>query len=149
MISIDQIKQLREETEVSISECKKALEIGEGDTEKARDILKQWGREFAKKKQTRTTEQGLIETYVHVTGKMGAIVEVRCETDFVARSEDFKNLCHEIALQVASMNPQNAQELLEQMYARDSSRKIKDFIQEHISRLGENIVVHRFCRFEI
>jgi elongation factor Ts len=149
MATIDQVKELREATGISISECKKALEAAGGNSEKARALLKEWGKEVAEKKQTREVGEGVVASYLHSTGKLGALVDVRCETDFVARSPEFKTLCHELALQVASMNPKNAQELLAQPYVKDPSRQVHDVLNEYIARLGENIVVKQFSRLEI
>lgn len=149
MIPLEQIKQLREETNLPISDCKKALEEAKGDLEKARKLLRDRGVQIAQKKQAREAGEGLIETYLHPTGRVGALLDVRCETDFVARSADFKSLCHELALQVASMNPETTEELLKQPYIRDPSKTMKDVITETIAKLGENIIVKRFSRFEI
>lgn len=104
-ISIDQIKQLREETGVSVSEVKKALEASKGDIEKAKEILRVWGKSVASKKSTRETKSGLIESYVHPNAKTGVILDIRCETDFVAKNPDFKNLAHEVCLQIVAMKP--------------------------------------------
>jgi len=149
MIPLEQIKQLRQETNLPISDCKKALEEAKGDLEKARKLLRDRGVQIAQKKQAREAGEGLIETYLHPTGRVGALLDVRCETDFVARSADFKSLCHELALQVASMNPETTEELLKQPYIRDPSKTMKDVITETIAKLGENIIVKRFSRFEI
>ncbi|OHA62060.1 MAG: translation elongation factor Ts [Candidatus Wildermuthbacteria bacterium RIFCSPHIGHO2_01_FULL_45_20] len=149
MVSIDQIKQLREETGLSISECKKALEDANGDMEKAKEVLKQWGKKVAEKKQVREVGEGLITSYVHGTGKIGVLVDIRCETDFVARSDDFKEVSREIALQVASMDPSSVEELLRQPYIKENSRTVKELISDYIAKLGENIVIHRFSRFQI
>ena len=149
MVTLEQIKLLREETNLPIVDCKKALEEAKGDLVKARKLLQDRGVRIAEKKQTREVGEGLIETYLHPTGKVGVLLDVRCETDFVARSEDFKNLCHELALQVASMDPTTAEELLKQPYIRDPSKTMKDVITEAIAKLGENIIVKRFSRFEI
>ena len=105
MVTIDQIKQLREETGVSVSEVKKALEQSKGDLEKARDLLRVLGKAVAAKKTTRETKSGLVETYIHPNAKTGVLLDIRCETDFVAKSSDFKNLAHEICLQIAAMKP--------------------------------------------
>ncbi len=149
MIPLGQIKQLREETNLPIVDCKNALEEARGDLEKARKLLRDRGVQIAQKKQAREAGEGLIETYLHPTGKVGVLLDVRCETDFVARSADFKNLCHELALQVASMNPETTEELQKQPYIRDPSKTMKDVITETIAKLGENIIVKRFSRFEI
>ena len=105
MISIEQIKQLRHETAVSISECKKALEEANGDMEKAKGILRKKGKDLAGKKFGRDAKQGIIEIYIHPNKKIGVMIELCCETDFVAKSKDFQALAHEICLQVAAMNP--------------------------------------------
>jgi len=149
MISLDLIKELRESTGISISECKKALEEANGDLEKAKNLLRAWGKEVAEKKGSRETGEGLIVSYVHGTGKIGSMIQVRCETDFVARSDDFKNLCHELALQVASMEADAVDDLLSQNYIKDSGKTIQDVINEAIAKLGENIVIARFVRFTI
>jgi elongation factor Ts len=149
MVTIDQVKELREATGISISECKKALEEAGGDFGKAKDLLREWGKDVAGKKQAREVGEGLVEGYIHPTGRTGAMVQVKCETDFVARSDDFKNLCHELALQVASMDAENVEELLGQAYIRDTGKTIRDLVEESIAKLGENIVVERFIRFHL
>ena len=148
-IDIKLIKQLREETQVSIADCTKALEEAKGDYEKAIELLKKRGIERAEKKASRETAQGLIEAYVHQNGKVGVLLEILCETDFVARTEDFKRLAHEVAMQIAAMNPKNVEALLKQEYIRDGSVTIKNLIKQTIGKLGENIVVKQFTRFEI
>ncbi|KKQ68268.1 MAG: elongation factor Ts [Candidatus Nealsonbacteria bacterium RIFCSPHIGHO2_01_FULL_38_55] len=105
MVSIDQIKQLREETGVSIAECKKALEETKGDLDKAKDVLRKRGIEIAEKKSERGTKAGIVVSYIHPNNRIGVLIELRCETDFVAKSNDFQILAHELCLQVASMNP--------------------------------------------
>ena len=147
MISIEQIKQLREETAVSVSECKKALESAGGDFDKAKEILKKWGREVAGKKISRQTSQGIIESYIHPNKKVGVLLELNCESDFVAKSKDFQNLAHEICLQVAAFSDETP--LLEQPWIRDASKTVKGLIEETIAKLGENIIVKRFIRYEM
>ena len=105
MISIDQIKQLREETGVSPTECKKALAESKGNFEKARELLRVWGKAQAIKKTTREAKKGLIDSYIHFASKTGVLLDLRCESDFVAKSEEFKKLAHEICLQIAAMKP--------------------------------------------
>ena len=105
MINLEQIKQLRMETDVSYTECKKALEETSGDVEKAKEVLRKWGKELAGKKAGREANQGVIESYIHPNKKVGVLVELRCETDFVAKSEQFQKLAHEICLQVAATKP--------------------------------------------
>lgn len=194
MMSIDKIKQLREETGVSIAECKKALEETKGDLEKAKEILRKWGKEFAGKKTERETKEGIVESYIHPNKKIGVLVDVRCESDFVARSPDFQKLAHELCLQIAAMNPLFLQEedipeefldgerkiykeqfagsgkprkvidqiiegklkkykegvsLMSQLWIKDESKTVKDLIDEYVAKIGENIVVKRFIRYEI
>ena len=148
-IDIEQIKKLREETQVSIADCTKALTQAKGDYEKAIELLKKRGIERAEKKADRTTGQGLIEAYIHQNGKVGVLLEILCETDFVARTEDFKRLAHEVAMQIAAMNPKDVETLLKQDYIRDGSVNIETLIKQTIGKLGENIVIKQFTRFEI
>ncbi len=149
MTSIDQIKELREQTGVSILECKKALEEVGGDMEKAKALLRQWGKNVVEKKQERAVGEGLVASYAHNTGKVGSLVLVKCETDFVARADDFKNLCHELALQAASLEAESVNEFLAQQYIRDPSKTVKDIVEEYIVKLGENIMVEKFVRFSL
>jgi len=148
MININQIRQLREETNVSISECKKALEGAKGDIKIAKEILKKRGIEFAKKKIDRETKEGIIESYIHPGKKMGAMIELNCETDFVAGSEDFKKLAHELCLQIAAINPEEAP-IFEQPWIKDETKNVRDLINEYIAKLGENIILSRFIRYEL
>jgi elongation factor Ts len=149
MADIKLLKQLRDETQASIADCRIALEETKDDYKKALEWLKKRGIEKAEKKANRVTSQGLVEAYVHQNGKVGVLVEVLCETDFVARTDEFKNLCHEIAMQIAAMNPKNVETLLQQEYIRDGSLTISEFIKSVIGKLGENIVVKDFSRLEI
>jgi elongation factor Ts len=146
---LELIKQLREETSASISDVNTALKESDGDMKKAREWLKKKGFERAEKKSERSTEQGLVESYVHGNGKVGVLVELLCETDFVARTNEFKDLAHEIAMQVAAMNPKDVDVLLKQEYIRDSSKTIQDLVKEAIAKLGENIQLKRFSRFSL
>ena len=148
-VNLQNLKKLREETAASIADCRKALEESGGDYKKAQDLLRKHGIEKASKKEGRQTSQGIIDSYIHQNGRIGVLTELLCETDFVARTEDFKNLAHEISMQVASMNPKDVETLLSQDYIRDPSMKIKDLVKSTIGKLGENIVVKRFTRFEI
>lgn len=162
MVNIDQIKQLRQETGVSISECRKALEETKGDNEKAKEILRKWGKELAGKKAERDVSLGIVESYIHPNKRIGAMVELRCETDFVAKSEDFKKLAHELCLQIAAMNPLFLDEkdipkknkekgivLMSQPWVKDDTKTIKEVIEEYIAKLGENIIIKKFIRFDI
>jgi len=149
MINIELLKKLRNETSVSIADCRKALEETKNDYKKALDVLRKSGLEKAAKKADRIVSQGLIDSYIHQNGKVGVLVEVLCETDFVARTDEFKKLVHEIGMQIAAMNPKDVPVLLEQEHIRDASKTIETLIKEAIAKLGENIVVKRFQRFEI
>ncbi len=147
-INVDDIKKLREETGAGIADCKTALTEAEGDMKKAKDILHQKGLDKAGSKSDREVSAGVVETYSH-GGRVGVLVEVLCETDFVAKTEDFKTLAHEIALQIASMNPENEEELLDQDYVRDPSQKVGDLIKSAIAKLGENIKIGKFTRIAL
>jgi len=149
MADVKLIKQLREETQASIADCRKALEETKDDYKKALEWLKKHGIEKAEKKADRETSQGLVESYIHQNGKVGALVEVLCETDFVARTDEFKKLCHEVAMQVAAMNPKDVATLLKQDYIRDGSLTIESLVKSVIGKLGENIVIKSFSRLEI
>ena len=148
-VDIKDIKRLRQETAASIADCRRALEESNGDYNKAVVWLQRHGIQKAEKKLARETSQGLVETYVHQNGRIGAIVVVLCETDFVARTSEFKHLAHEITMQVASMNPKDTDSLLKQEYIRDASKTVGELVKEAIAKLGENIVVKEFKRFEI
>ncbi len=163
-ISVEKIKELRDQCGAGIMECRSALlEVG-GDMEKALQILKEKGLLKAEKKAERATGQGLVEAYIHAGGRIGAMIEVDCETDFVARTEEFKELAHNLAMQVTALAPQfiakeevpaeddidpQAACLLLQPYIRDPSKTVRDVIVETIARVGENIRVSRFARFEL
>lgn len=194
MISIDQIKQLREETGVSPTEIKKALEKSNGDMEKAKELLRVLGKTLIGKKANRETKQGIIESYVHPSAKTGVLLDIRCESDFVAKSPEFKNLAHEICLQIAAMKPlfvkeedipeeflvgeikiyteqaansgkpenivkqiiegklnkyKNEISLLSQTWIKDDSKTVKNLIEDAVAKIGENIEVKKFSRFEI
>jgi elongation factor Ts len=165
-VSTTAIKDLREKTGAGVMDCKKALLEAEGDLEKAIEILNQRGIALARKKAERVADQGLIEAYVHPGGRIGVLVEVNCETDFVARTNEFKELAHNLALQIAAMCPQfispedMGQEtetnagtktacLLLQPYIKDPEKTVQDIITETIAKVGENIKVRRFIRFEL
>lgn len=148
-VNLELLKKLRNETQVSLADCRKALEETDNDYSKAREWLKQHGIAKANKKENRETSQGLIESYIHQTGRVGALVELLCETDFVARTSEFKTLAHEIVMQTAAMNPKDVETLLKQEYIRDNSKTIATLIKETIAKLRENIVVKKIQRFEI
>lgn len=144
-VTVDDIKKLRDETGAGIADCREALTEAEGDLEKAKEVIKKKGLAKAASKGDREVKAGLVEVYSH-GGKVGVLVEVLCETDFVAKTEDFKNLAHELALQVASMKPDSVADLLEQEYIRDNSMTIDQLVKGVIGKLGENIQVGRFER---
>ncbi len=158
------VRELREQSGAGVMSCRNALIEASGDIEKAQQILKEKGILKAQKKLERSTTQGLIETYVHTGGRIGAMVEVNCETDFVTRTDEFKELAHNLVMQVAAMPPQFISNdevpegtdvepqvdcLLLQPFIKDPSKIIQDIIVETIARLGENIKVARFARFEL
>ncbi|MEK7591925.1 MAG: translation elongation factor Ts [Patescibacteria group bacterium] len=147
-VSLDLLKILREETSAGVSDCRKALEDSEGNIEKAKKLLLQRGMEKASKKEGKETHEGIIESYVHA-GKVGVLVLLRCETDFVARTDEFKQLAHEICMQVAAMNPKTVDELLKFPYIRDSSLTIEALIKLNVAKLGENITVSKYSRIAV
>jgi elongation factor Ts len=149
MIKKDDLIKLRQETGVGVMDCKRALEDAKGDFEKALRLLRQSGAVLAQQKSERLTSQGVIETYIHLNRRVGVMVELVTETDFVARNSEFINLAHEICLQIASMNPPNSRELLKMAYIRDESITIKDLINQHIGKFKENIQLRRFVRYEL
>ena len=147
-VDVNLIKTLREKTGAGIADCREVLEESKGDIKKAEELLKARGFEKAAKKGDRATNAGLIDSYVH-NGRVGSMVELMCETDFVARTDEFKELAHEISMQVAAMNPKDVASLLKQEYIRDSSKTISDLVTSAIATMGENIKIARFSRFEV
>lgn len=148
-ISIDDLKKLREETSAGVSDCRQALEDAAGNYEKAKKLLIERGLEKAKKKEGKETTQGIIASYTHATGKVGVLVELRCETDFVERTDEFKGLAHEFTLQIAAMNPKDVKELLKSAYIRDASKTMSDLVKLLIAKVGENITIARFTRMQL
>lgn len=148
-VKVENIKKLREMTGAGIADSRKALEQASGDIKKAQELVKSWGIEKAGEKSDRVVGAGLIDAYIHTGGRIGAMVEVNCETDFVAKTDEFKNLAREVAMQVSAMNPKNVDELLNQDYIRDGSKTIVQLVKETIAKVGENIVIKRFVRFEL
>jgi elongation factor Ts len=149
MTNLETIKKLREETGAGVIDAKKALEESNGDYNKAKELIKARGIEKAEKKSEREIKAGRIFTYVHGNGKVGAMVKLGCETDFVAKNDEFSKLGNEIAMQVAAMAPDSLESLLSQDYIRNSSLTIKDLITESISKTGENITLIEYFRSEI
>lgn len=148
-ISMDQIRKLREKTGAPVVRAKKVLEEVKGDEKKAEKILKKEGFEKAAKRSDRATEQGIIATYNHHNQKVVAVVELFCETDFVARNDLFKELAHNLAMQTASMKAEDAKELEEQDYIKDPSKKVSELVKEVIAKTGENIRIGRVIRVEL
>lgn len=148
-ITTDQIKKLRLKTKAGVMDCRRALKESDGDMKKAEAWLRKKGIESASKRADRRTSQGLIETYSHGDGKIVSIVELLCETDFVARTDEFKKLAHELAMQVAAMNPKNVKEFLKQPWIRDEKKTVDSLVKEVIGKTGENIIVKRIARFEL
>lgn len=163
-IPTDMIKKLREQTGAGIMDCRNALMGCGGDIEKALESLKEKGLLKAQKKSERSTSQGLVESYIHTAGRIGAMIELNCETDFVARTDEFKGLAHCLAMQVAALAPKYVSEeeikegedtdpkeacLLAQPYIIDPAVTVKDAITETIAKVGENIRVRRFSRYEL
>ncbi|EKD79819.1 MAG: hypothetical protein ACD_40C00290G0010 [uncultured bacterium] len=140
-ITVDQIKKLREETGAGIMDVRKALAESKGDTAKAKAWIEKKGMKRAEEKSERETVAGHVFAYVHFNGKVGALVKLACETDFVAKTEDFQRLGKEIAMQVASMKPESIEELLKQDYLRDPSKTIEAIIKVLSGKTGENIKV--------
>ena len=172
-VSIEIIKELRELTAASVADCKKALDDAHGDLKKASELLRVRGLEIAAKKASRATNQGRVESYVHTGNKIGVMVEINCETDFVARNEDFVRFTRDIAMQIAATDPQvvrreeiqpdevkdlnDAQKedyfkvrcLEDQPFIKDPKTSIKGYLTAIVAKLGENIVIRRFCRFKL
>jgi elongation factor Ts len=193
VVTTEMVKELREKTGAGVLDCRNALRDVEGDFDKAAEILRKKGLALAEKKAEREANEGLIEAYVHAGGKLGVLVELNCETDFVARTDEFRELAHDVALQVAATNPQylapgdvpadvvererewqrqqvapgKSEEvvdkilegkldkyfgdvcLLEQPFIKDESVTIRELITNTIAKLGENIQMRRFARFEL
>ncbi len=147
-ISMDQIKQLREKTGAGVMDAKKALEESNGDMDKAAEWVRQRGLAKAAKKADREAKEGIIASYVHMN-KVASIVEINCETDFVARNEEFLNMGREVAMQVASMAPESVEELLKQQYNRNPKQTIEELVKELSGKIGEKMEIKRFVRYAI
>ncbi len=191
-IDLEIVKQLREKTGAGVGDCNKAIREAQGNMEKAVDILRKKGIETATKKAGRIAGEGCVESYIHLGGKMGVLIEVNCETDFVARTEDFRVFVKDLTLQVAASNPHYVTReqvppqmverekeilvaqvtgkppavvekivqgklekffeencLMDQIFVKDSGKKIKDYLAEISSKLGEKIVIKRFVRYQL
>jgi elongation factor Ts len=172
-VSITIIKELRELTSASVSDCKKALDDAKGDIKKASELIRQRGLEIAAKKASRAANQGRIEAYVHTGNKIGVMVEVNCETDFVARNDEFIRFCRDVAMQIAATDPEalrredipadevkdlsdaqkedyfKARVLMDQPFIKDPKQSVKDYLTATVAKIGENIVVRRYSRFKL
>ncbi len=168
---VDDIKQLREETSCGVIECKKALEEAKGDFQKAKDVLRKRGLELAAKKAGRVATEGRVEAYIHTGNKMGVVVEVNCETDFVARNDDFIAFTRDVAMHIAAVAPKYVKKedipsdvldkeldkeafakancLLLQAFVKDASKTVGEYLNQMISKTGENVQIGRFIRFKI
>lgn len=164
VVSAADVKALRERTGAGVMACKNALEEAEGDIERAVGVLQSRGMALAEKRAKRETSQGLVECYIHAGGRIGAMVEINCETDFVSRTDEFKGLAHNLAMQIAATNPLSVSEedlpsgaegdlaelcLMHQAFIKDDSRTVSDVVKEVIAQTGENIRIRRFSRFEL
>jgi elongation factor Ts len=164
VVTTDDIKRLREETGAGVMDSKRALEEASGNFEKARELIRAQGIAAAAKRVDRATSEGLVESYIHGAGRIGALVEIQCETDFVARTDAFKELARDVAMHIAAMNPlalvaeevpadapgkPEDQALLTQSFIKDSSRTIGELVQTVVGQTGENIRIARFSRFEL
>lgn len=162
-ISADRVKELREKSGAGVMDCKRALVESGGNIERAIELLRQQGLAQVAKRAGRETGQGIVEAYVHGGGRIGVLVEVNCETDFVARTSDFRDLAHDLALQIAATNPVSVDgdespggeaaadqlPLMRQPFIKDPGRTIADILRDTAAKTGENIVVRRFMRYEL
>jgi elongation factor Ts len=164
VVTVDDVRRLREETGAGVMDAKRALDEAGGNFDKARQLLRERGIASAAKRSDRETNQGIVESYIHGQGRIGALVELNCETDFVARTEAFRTLARDVAMQVAAMNPaglrpedvpadaiggQAANALLTQPFIKDGSKTIEQLVQDVVATTGENVRVARFARFEL
>ena len=164
-VNVEMIRDLRQKTGAGVMDCKKALEQSDGDGDKAEEALREQGLSNAAKKVGRETKEGLVEAYIHTGGRVGALVQLDCETDFVARTPEFKELAHNLAMQVAAMpstsyiskdeiegteeRPLEEISLLDQSYIKDPSRTVNDVVQDAVARVGENVKIRRISRFAL
>ena len=164
MVTAAQIRVLRDQTGAGIMDCKEALEGTDGDLDKAAEVLREKGLSDTAKRVGRATNEGVVEAYVHTGGRVGSIVELGCESDFVARTDEFRLMAHDLAMQVAAMSPayldredmEEGEErpaaqvaLLAQPFIKDSSSSVGDLVRELAAKMGENVRVIRFQRFAV
>ena len=149
LTDVEKVKHLRESTGLSFNEIKKALDEAGGDETKAVEILRVHGVKMAEKKSSRAVKEGVVSSYIHATKKLGSMVELLCETDFVSRNMEFQNLAHELAMHIAALKPGSVGDLLGQLYVKDQDMTVKDLINSYVAKLGENIQIGRFEIFQI
>jgi len=149
LTDVEKVKHLRESTGFSFNEIKKSLDEAGGDETKAMELLRNLGVKMAEKKASREVKEGVVASYIHATKKLGSMVEVLCETDFVAKNSDFQELAKEIAMHIAAMKPGSVDDLLEQLYVKNQDMTVKDLINSYVAKLGENIQIGRFELFQI
>lgn len=147
-MALSDVQRLREATGAGVMDCKKALQDAGGDFDKAAALINERGLIKAEKKFERSTGAGILESYVH-NGRVGVLLEMRCETDFVARSQPMKDLTHDLVMQIASMNPENVDELLAQPFVKDPAQTVENVIKQTIAKIGENLRIARFMRYEL
>jgi elongation factor Ts len=147
-VSAETVQKLREATGAGVMDCRKALIEAAGDFDAAKKIIREKGFSKVEKRAGRETGAGLVHSYVH-NGRIGVLVDLRAETDFVVRSEPFQKLAHELAMQISAMAPKDVTELLKQPYIKDESRSVKDLVNEVIAKVGENVSVNKFYRIEV
>lgn len=148
MVNASDVQKLRDITGAGIVDCKRALEEASGDVDVAKKIIFERGLLRAERKSERKTGSGVLETYVH-NGRIGVLLELRCETDFVAKSEPFRWLAHELAMQIAAIEPEDLNAFLSQLHIKDESITVDQLIKSVIAKTGENIKVEKFCRYEL
>jgi elongation factor Ts len=148
IVTAEEVQKLREMTGAGVMDCRKALIEAEGDFDRATAIIREKGFAKAEKRGDRATGAGLVETYVH-NERIGVLLDVRAETDFVVRSEPFRLMAHDIAMHIAAAGPETVEELLAQPYVKDESKTVKDVIGEVIAKVGENVSVNKFFRIEV
>ncbi len=163
-VTTEMVRALREQTGAGVMDCKRALEETQGNSQKAEELLREKGLSAAMKKTERDTREGLVEAYIHSGGRLGAVLELNCETDFVARTDDFRQLAHDLAMQVAAMaplypdmdevegevqGPPEVVSLMHQPFIKDSSNTVREVVQEMMAKMGENIRIRRFTRYAL
>lgn len=143
------VKKLRDETGAGVMDCKRALQTAKGDFEVAKKLVHEQGLARAEKKADRETKAGFIASYVHANSQVAALVEVLCETDFVARNQEFRDMAHDLAMQVVAMEPSDPKELLEQDFIKEPSQTVEEVVKLVSGKVGEKLVVRRFVRYAV